>query len=71
MITKARKLQDQKFEGLPEGENIKVRHSDRTIYVFDDGSEAYILTKFEKCEPYVAASTITSSLRKVQYWRAL
>lgn len=71
MNTKARSLHGTQFEGIPKGENVTIEKRDKIYYKFDDGSEAWILTRFEDCEPYMTGSLSTLAKKPVQYWQAV
>lgn len=70
-ISKALKLHQKEFKGFPEGEDIVIERVDKTYYIFDDGSRAWLLTRFEDCEPYMTGSLSTMARRPVQYWQAV
>lgn len=38
-------------------------------FTFEDGSNAYYLTKLVRCKPYIAADLSTSSVKKVRIWK--
>lgn len=66
-MTIAESLNGKRFEGY---EDTYILDTKTGIWSFPDNSRARLISRVEKCEPYIEFG-ITKSFKEVKFWQAL